>query len=128
MKDFNNHSPEDVQLDALFRAYHTACEPRPVNPNFMPELWQKIEKAQSAVFSFRRIAKRFVTAAVAVSMVWAIVAFLPSQQNAVGYSATYIDALAAHNEALSAHSATENAEYVMDLMHPDSLDEATEEI
>lgn len=125
----NDRSPEDKQLDALFRAYHMACEPRQVSPNFMPELWQKIEKAQSAVFSFRRIARRFVTAAVAVSMVWAIVGFLSStQQSAVTYSATYIDALAAHNEALSAHSAIESAEYVMDLMHPDSLDEATEEI
>jgi hypothetical protein len=125
----NDRNPGDERLDALFRAYHMACEPRQISPNFMPELWQKIEKAQSAVFSFRRIAKGFVTAAAALSMALAAVLFLPAgQQNPAAYGASYIDALAAHNEALAAHSTSDNVEYVMDLMHPDSLDESAEEI
>ena len=39
-------SPEDERLDGLLLAYRAACEPRQVSANFMPELWQKIERAR----------------------------------------------------------------------------------
>jgi len=114
-------SPEDERLDELFRAYHMACEPREVSVNFMPELWQKIEKVQTATFSFRRIARSFVTAAAALSMVLAIIGFVPGR-NSPAYNVTYVEALA-HNEALSAPSLTDSAEYVLDLIHPDTPQE-----
>jgi len=120
-------SPEDERLDALFRAYHMACEPREVSVNFMPELWQKIEKVQSATFSFRRIARSFVTVAAALSMVLAIIGFVP-RRNSPAYNVTYVEALAAHNEALSAPSLTDSAEYVLDLIHPDTQEEIAGEI
>ena len=120
-------SPEDERLDALFRAYHMACEPREVSVNFMPELWQKIEKAQSATFSFRRIARSFVTAALALSMVLAVGGFLP-RRNSAAYNVTYVEALAAHNEALSAPSLSDSAEYVLDLIHPETQDDVGGEI
>ena len=119
-------NPEEERLDTLFRAYHSACEPRQVSANFMPELWQKIERAQSAVFSFRRIAKGFVTAAAALSLALAVIGFFPSHQNSSLYSASYIDALAAHNEALAAHSSNESAEFVDLLLHSDSPDDVEE--
>ena len=122
-----HRSPEDERLDDLFRAYHMACEPREVSVNFMPELWQKIEKAQNATFSFRRIARSFVTAAVALSMVLAAGGFLP-RRNSAAYNVTYVEALAAHNEALSAPSLSDSAEYVLDLIHPDTQDDAGGEI
>ena len=123
---FNNNNEE--RLDALFRAYRTACEPE-VSVNFMPELWKKIEKAQSATFSFRRIAKGFVTAAAALSLILAGIGFLSShRQSALLYQTSYVDALAAHNEALDARKVSESVEYAQDLLHPDSSDELSEEI
>jgi hypothetical protein len=116
-------SPEDERLDTLFRAYYSACEPGQVSPNFMPELWQKIERVQNATFSFRRIAQSFVTAAAALSLVLAVVAFVPSHQNSALYNATYVDFLTAHNEALAAHN--DSSDY-MDLLHPDSPDDVEE--
>jgi hypothetical protein len=92
------HSAEDVQLDALFRAYNLACEPGEVSPNFMPELWQKIEGVQSAAFSFRRIAKAFVTVAAGLTLVLAGFEALPYRQVSPVFSATYIEALADHTD------------------------------
>jgi len=120
-------SPEDERLDALFRAYHMACEPREVSVNFTPELWQKIEKVQTARFSFRRIAQSFVTAAVALAMVLAVISFHPGR-NSAAYNVTYVEALAAHTEAISAPSLSDSAEYVLDLIHPDTADDAAGEI
>ena len=114
-------TPEDERLDALFRAYRSACEPREVSANFMPELWQKIERVQSTTFSFRRIARGFVTAAAALSLVMATVAALPSQQGSPVYNVTYVEALAAHNDAASADSGDS-----IDLIHPDGPDDVEE--
>jgi len=119
----------DERLDALFRAYRVACEPPETSVNFMPELWQKIEKTQNATFSFRRIAKGFVTAAVALSMALAIIGFVFSDsQNVPVYHASYVEALAAHNEALDARNSMDSVEYVLDMLHPDSADDVSEEI
>jgi hypothetical protein len=122
-----HRNSEDERLDELFRAYHMACEPREVSVNFMPELWQKIEKVQSATFSFRRIARSFVTMAAALAMVLAIIGFVP-RRNSAAYNVTYVEALAAHNEALSAPSLTDSAEYVLDLIHPDTQEDIAGEI
>src|SRR5262245_24797476 len=116
-------SVEDERLDTLFRAYHSACEPGPVSANFMPELWQKIERVQSATFSFRRIAQGFVTAAAALSLALGVIAFVPSHQNSPLYNATYVDFLTAHNEAATTHN--DSSDYV-DLFHPDGLDDVEE--
>jgi hypothetical protein len=121
MNSPQHRSPEDERLDELFRAYRLACEPGEISANFMPELWGKIDLVQSATFSFRRIAKGFLTAAAALSLVLASIAFVPSRQISPVYSATYVEALAAHNDS-SADSADTS-----DVTHPDSPDD-TEEI
>jgi hypothetical protein len=119
----------EERLDALFKAYRVACEPREASVNFMPELWEKIERTQSATFSFRRMAKGFVTAAAALSMVLAIIGFVSSgTQVSPVYHGSYLEALAAHNEALDARNSIDSVEYVQDLIHPDSGDDASEEI
>jgi len=112
-----SRSVEDERLDGLLRAYRVACEPREVSVNFMPELWQKIEKVQSARFSFQRIARGFVTAAAALSLVLASVALLPSYHVSPVYSTTYVEALDAHGDLDS-----------VDLVHPTDIPDDTEEI
>jgi hypothetical protein len=123
----DHRSQQDERLDELFRAYYMACEPPEVSANFMPELWQKIEKVQNATFSFHRIAKSFVTAAVALSMVLAAIGFVPTR-NSPAYNVTYVEALANHNDAMAAHNLSDSAEYVLDLIHPDTQDDGSEEI
>jgi len=115
-------NPEEARLNTLFQDYYSACEPRQVSANFMPELWQKIERVQNGRFSFQRIAKGFVTAAAALSLALALVGFLPSHFSSPAYHATYVDALAAHNETI-AH--VDTIDYV-DLTHIDSLDDTEE--
>ena len=116
MMPSERRSSEEAHLDSLFQAYYSACEPDSVSPNFMPELWQKIERTQSATFSFQRIAKGFVTAAAAVSLALAVVCFVPGVSSPA-YNATYVDALAAHNDTLVRTSDT--FDYV-DLTHIDA--------
>ena len=108
------NDPREERLDSLLSRYRTACEPRDVSVNFMPELWQKIERTQNAAFSFRRIAKGFVAVAAMLSLVLAIISFLPSAQSVPVYSSTWVDTLAAHHEALAAHNSSESIEYVLD--------------
>lgn len=119
----------EERLDKLFRSYREACEPREVSVNFMPELWEKIERTQAAAFSFRRIAKGFVTLAAALSLALALVSFIPSAEKApVIVHSSYVEALAAHSEALDARNVSESVEYVQDLIHTDSVEDNAAEI
>ncbi len=87
---------EDEKLDALFRAYRYACPDPEASANFMPNLWARIESRQTFLFSFRRMANAFVTAALALSIALGVYMTVPrSPQTAT--AETYIDALAAAN-------------------------------
>jgi len=82
----------EERLDALFRAYREACPDRDASPNFMPNLWQRIESRQTFAFSFRRMAGAFVTAALALSVALGVYLAVPhSQPNS---PQSYIEALA----------------------------------
>jgi hypothetical protein len=123
MMPLEHRNPEDQRLDALLRAYHSACEPGQVSANFMPELWKKIDRVQSATFSFRRISQGFVTAAAALSLALAVVGILPTHLASPVYHVSYVDALAAHNDAQTRGS--DAIDYV-DLAHIDSPDDVEE--
>jgi len=88
------HGTRDDQLDALFRAYRTACPTPEPSPNFMPQLWQRIESRQTSTFSFRRMANALVTAAMAASVALGVYMALP--RNPIYYS-TYLETLAEAN-------------------------------
>jgi hypothetical protein len=82
----------DEKLAALFRAYHNACPVAEPSPNFMPNLWAKIESHQTFTFSFRRMANAFVTAAVALSIALGVYMSIPHANPNSPQS--YIEALA----------------------------------
>ena len=84
----------DDHLDALLRAYHEACPTPEPGPNFMPQLWQRIESRQTFAFSFRRMANALVTAAMAASVALGVYMMLP--RNPIYYS-TYLETLAEAN-------------------------------
>jgi len=81
----------EERLDALFRAYREACPDRDASPNFMPNLWQRIESRQTYAFSFRRMAGAFVTAALALSVALGVYMAVPRAQSYTPQS--YLEAL-----------------------------------
>src|SRR5580693_6762331 len=86
------HGNEDEKLNALFRAYRDACPDSEGSVNFMPTLWARIESRQTFLFSFRRMANAFVTAAVALSIALGVYMSIPhSNPNS---PQSYIEALA----------------------------------
>ena len=86
---------EDEKLDALFRAYRDACPDPEASANFMPMLWARIDSRQTFLFSFRRMANAFVTAAVALSIALGVYMTIP--RSAGSPSETYVEALAEAN-------------------------------
>jgi len=87
---------EDEKLDALFRAYREACPDPEASVNFMPTLWARIDSRQTFLFSFRRMANAFVTAAVALSIALGVYMSIP--RSAPGSTpANYVEALADAN-------------------------------
>ena len=85
---------EDDQLDALFRAYRSACPTPEPGVNFMPELWARIEARQNCGFSFRRMANALVTAALAASLCLGVYTTIRGSDAAI-YSQSYVEALVA---------------------------------
>lgn len=86
---------EDERLDALFRAFASACPERDTSANFMPNLWRRIDARQTYAFSFRRMANALVTAAVALSIALGVYMAIPHSSPAASQS--YIEALAEAN-------------------------------
>jgi hypothetical protein len=87
---------EDEKLDALFGAYRDACPDPEASANFMPTLWARIDSRQTFLFSFRRMANAFVTAAVALSI--ALGVYMSSPRSTPGSAPeTYVEALADAN-------------------------------
>ena len=88
----------DEQFDALLRAYREACPTPEAGPNFMPQLWQKIESRQTLGFTLHRFASAFVTAAVAASLALGVYMAIPRTQTPnASYYSSYVEALAAAN-------------------------------
>jgi hypothetical protein len=88
---------QDEKLDALFRAYRNACPDPEASANFMPTLWARIESRQTFLFSFRRMANAFVTAAVALSIALGVYLSIPHATAGAVPSETYVEVLAAAN-------------------------------
>jgi hypothetical protein len=91
-----NPGSQEERLNALFQAYGEACVAPEPGANFMPQLWQRIESRQTFSFFFGRVARGFVTAAVAATLAMAL--YLTVPRGSSTYSSTYIEVLAAsHN-------------------------------
>lgn len=85
-------------LDELFLAYRQACPDPDATPNFMPELWAKIEAREVSTNWFGRVAKALVTAALAASVILGMMISSANQPNAF-FNATFVDALRADQVA-----------------------------
>ena len=85
------------RLDALWVEYREATPDPDASPNFMPQLWQKIEARRVETTSvFRRLAQICVMATVALALVIGAV-LIPRSNDEVFYTGTYVDILAAEH-------------------------------
>ena len=78
----------------MFRAYREAVPDREPGSNFMPELWARIEARQrTTAMAFGLLAKRFVTAAFALCIVFSVLLVVPMQSHSQRSSLTYVEVL-----------------------------------
>ena len=84
---------QEERLNALWRAYGEACVPPEPSANFMPQLWQRIESRQTFSFFFGRVARGFVTAAIAATLAMSFYLSLPRRASL--YTNNYVDILVA---------------------------------
>jgi hypothetical protein len=99
---------QEDKLDGLFAAYRDACFDPDAGPDFMPNLWQKIEARRIDTTSiFQRLAHLCMAATAAVLLLTVLMTPVV-QDDEVLYSSTYADLLAedhadaAYQETLSA--------------------------
>lgn len=92
-KDHQFGSDEE-RLNTLFEAYRAACPDPEPSPNFMPQLWQRIETRQRASNLFGRLARSLVTAALALSTLMALAVSITRSRMAALPSETYVEVLA----------------------------------
>jgi hypothetical protein len=85
---------DDSKLDGLLAAYRDACPDPQSSPEFMPNLWAKIEARRVDTTSiFKRLAHVCMAATVALLILTTVL--MPSvQDDEVLYSSTYADILA----------------------------------
>lgn len=86
------------RLDELFLAYRQACPDPEATPNFMPQLWARIEAREVSTNWFGRVAKALVTAALAASVILGMMISSANKPNAF-FNATFVDALRADQVA-----------------------------
>lgn len=84
------------KLASLWGKYREACPDPEPSPEFMPELWQRIEARRQAAVSllFRRWAEVCVMSAVALALLVTTL-LIPRSQRLPVYQSTYLDVLSA---------------------------------
>jgi hypothetical protein len=85
----------ESKLAALWVMYREACPDPEPSPEFMPDLWQRIEARREATLSllFRRWAEVCVITALALIFISTLVT--PRWQRLATYQSTYLDVLTA---------------------------------
>jgi hypothetical protein len=101
MERMQTEDQDNSQLDGLFAAYREACPDPESTPDFMPNLWRKIEARRVDTTSiFKRLAHVCMAATAALLL---LTTFLtPTAQTGddeVLLSSTYADVLAADHAA-----------------------------
>lgn len=61
--------PSEDELQRFFAEYREACPQPEASPEFLPQIWRRIEESQSFLFSFEHLARMFAAFAAAVCVV-----------------------------------------------------------
>jgi len=92
-------SENDIQLDRLLMRYRQATEFGDASPNFMPELWARIESRRSPSLMIERVGRVFAAGAVALAILAGLfTAFAPQRPT----EDTWVEAIASHQLAQNA--------------------------
>jgi hypothetical protein len=91
--------PSDLQ--ALFASYRAELPDPEPSANFMPAVWAKIEPQRSLTYSFRRIAKALVTAAVGACLLMS--AFMATVNHGQPVNSAYVDVLDSNDDSPDAN-------------------------
>ncbi len=94
----NDNPGDGEQLDALFRAYRLASPDPESGPDFMPQLWQKIEARERGSAIFAHLARRLVSVALALTLLMTLAVSLMRRQVPVP-AETYVEVLAEDHES-----------------------------
>ncbi len=99
------------RFDALMASYRDALPDRDASPDFMPEMWARIDARRNQTTFFTRMSRALVTFALAASVLCGILVASSNHQAASYFNGTYIEVL--------------KMEHNLDLdpMHPDRIAE-----
>ncbi|MDP9052929.1 MAG: hypothetical protein M3N93_01290 [Acidobacteriota bacterium] len=86
-------SIEEARLNEMFRAYRAACPDLDAGPNFMPNIWARIEARENSTTWFGSVAKALVTGALAASVILGMIS--STRQSNAYLNATFVEALRA---------------------------------
>jgi len=85
----------EAELSQLFAQYREILPDPEPRPEFLPELWRRIETRKASTRDLRRLTQGFVTAAAVVALLIGIFLSLPQGRVSAFYSNTYLELLAA---------------------------------
>jgi hypothetical protein len=95
MDRMHSEDQQSSKLNGLWSAYRDACPDPESSPQFMPNLWQKIESRRVDTTSiFKRLAQVCMATTVALLLLTTVMMPTPQDDDAL-YSSTYADVLAA---------------------------------
>jgi hypothetical protein len=88
---------DNQELDELFRRYRAACPDVEPGPNFMPGVWDRIERNRSFSLVFDRFARLLVTVSALACLVLAALNLVPHEATVpeTARFASYADVLTA---------------------------------
>jgi hypothetical protein len=116
-----NMGMEERDLDALFSRYRAACPDVDASPNFMPELWARIEDRAGGFWTAFERLSRVALAICAMACLVLLLLDVHVSSRSSGVNSSYVDALASEQNS----EATYYAEAVRSLA-PASADTARE--
>src|SRR5579863_3208365 len=85
-------------LDEFFASYRAACPEIDAGPDFMPGLWRKIEAKRAVRMQLRHLSRMVLSGAAALCLLMTGAMLLPSN-TAPSLNQSYVDALAASQDA-----------------------------
>jgi hypothetical protein len=81
------------ELNGLFASYKASVPDVEASPNFMPELWRRIEGRRSILLRMKKLTQMFLAAAAALSIVFVTLLSVPAFTGS-DVSGSYIEVLA----------------------------------
>lgn len=91
-------SANEAKLDRLLAAYRDACPVPEASPNFMPQLWERIDASQSWTRQVWKWANSLTVAAALASLFFVMLQMMPHTAG-VFASATYLETLADQHDS-----------------------------